>query len=60
MKRSLLILAVASVLVFGITAYAHHSIGATYDGNKEVKLVGKLVQFDFRNPAPYHSNRADY
>jgi hypothetical protein len=50
MKRNLFLLAVAAVLVFGMTAYAHHSIGATYDGTKEVKLVGKLVQFDFRNP----------
>src|SRR5437016_12103971 len=50
MKRHVITLIVAGVLVFGITAYAHHSIGATYDNSKEVKLVGKLVQFDFRNP----------
>jgi len=50
MKRNLLMLAVANVLIFGMTDYAHHSIGATYDGNKEVKLLRKLVQFDFRNP----------
>src|SRR6266513_2243395 len=50
MKRNVVALAAACVLVFGMTAYAHHSIGATYDASKEVKLVGKLVQFDFRNP----------
>ena len=50
MKRNLLMLVIAGVLVFGMTAYAHHSIGATYDATKEVKLTGKLVQFDFRNP----------
>ena len=32
------------------TAYAHHSFGATYDGNREITLEGKLVQFMFRNP----------
>jgi len=50
MKRNLFLMVVAVVLGFGMIAYAHHSIGATYDGTKEVKLVGKLVQFDFRNP----------
>jgi Family of unknown function (DUF6152) len=50
MKRHLLLFAVAAVFVCGITAYAHHSIAATYDGTKEVKLVGKIVEFDFRNP----------
>ena len=46
MKRNLLMLAVANVLIFGMTAYAHHSIGATYDGNKEVKLVGNDPLFE--------------
>src|SRR5262245_35233805 len=50
MKRNLMLLAVAGVMIFGMTAYAHHSIGATYDCTEEVKLVGKIVQFDFRNP----------
>ena len=50
MKRYLLLFAIAAVLVSGITAYAHHSIAATYDGTKEIKLTGKIVEFDFRNP----------
>src|ERR1044071_5337878 len=50
MKRCLLSIAVVAVLVSGATLYAHHSIAATYDGTKEVKLVGKIVEFDFRNP----------
>ena len=29
---------------------AHHSFGATYEINKEMKLEGKLVQFVYRNP----------
>ena len=50
MRRCLLLFATAAVLVFGMTAYAHHSIAATYDGTKEIKLTGKIVEFDFRNP----------
>src|SRR5215467_12143435 len=50
MKRYLPVFAVAAALVFALTAYGHHSIAATYDGNKEIKLTGKIVEFDFRNP----------
>jgi len=50
MRRSLLLFAAAAVLGLGMTAYAHHSIAATYDGSKEMKLTGKIVEFDFRNP----------
>jgi hypothetical protein len=49
MKRNA-ILIITGMLVCGMAAYAHHSIGATYDVNKEARLDGKLVQFDFRNP----------
>ena len=41
---------VIAALALGTTAVAHHSYGATYDMNKEVKLEGKLVQFVYRNP----------
>lgn len=51
MKRTLFLLVVAAVLVFGVmTANAHHSSAATYDGSKTVKIQGKLVLFMFRNP----------
>ena len=50
MKRYLPVFAIAACLVFGLTAYAHHSIAATYDANREIKLTGKIVEFDFRNP----------
>jgi len=49
MKR-FTVLAIASLLVFGTAIYAHHSIGAAYDGTKDLKIEGKLVQFNFRNP----------
>jgi len=48
--RSLLFLALAAALVAGATASAHHSFGATYELNKQLKLEGKLVQFVYRNP----------
>ena len=48
--RRIILLFIAAVLLAGVTAYAHHSYGATYDVSKEVKLQGKLVQFVFRNP----------
>ena len=46
----LLAFALAATWAAGITAYAHHSFGATYDVNKQVKLSGKLTQFVYRNP----------
>jgi uncharacterized protein DUF6152 len=50
MKRTLILLAMTSALLFSISAYAHHSLGATYDNNKEVKLDGKISDFLLRNP----------
>jgi hypothetical protein len=47
-KISPLVLAVA--FVFGATAYAHHSIDATYLSDKEITLEGKILLFEFRNP----------
>ena len=47
--RRLILLGVA-VLLASTSAIAHHSSGATYDMNTEVKLEGKLVQFVYRNP----------
>ena len=50
MKRYIPVFVIATALMFGVMAYAHHSIAATYDGKKEIKLTGKIVEFDFRNP----------
>jgi hypothetical protein len=46
--RSFLLLPV--MLAVALAAYAHHSVGATYDQTKEVKVDGKLVQLLYRNP----------
>jgi hypothetical protein len=50
MRSMLKIFALALVVAGVTTAYAHHSFGATYDTNKQMKLEGKLVQFVYRNP----------
>ena len=46
--RSLLLL--LAVVAASATVSAHHSFGATYDVNNEIKLEGKLVQIVYRNP----------
>jgi len=49
MKTKMLV-GLAGVLMFSVAAFAHHSLGATYEGDKEVKLEGKIVQLLLRNP----------
>ena len=49
MKHKSGFLAVAAALFCGITAYAHHSLAATYQ-DKEVKLEGKILDLLLRNP----------
>jgi hypothetical protein len=50
MMRKLLLFATAGVFVMGVTAYAHHSLSATYVSDKEVKLEGKIADLLLRNP----------
>jgi Family of unknown function (DUF6152) len=48
--RHKMLLGLAGLLTFGIAAHAHHSLGATYEGDKEIKMEGKIVQLLLRNP----------
>ena len=52
MNRRVLIAMLITVACVGgsIQLYAHHSFAATYHEDKTVKIEGKLVQFQFRNP----------
>lgn len=50
MKRQVFFLASAGVFLAGVTAYAHHSLSATYYADKEVTLDGKIEQILLRNP----------
>jgi hypothetical protein len=52
MKRTVFLTA-AALLMTSLAVYAHHSYAATYDTAKEVKIEGKLVNFQFRNPHSY-------
>ena len=49
MRRNLFLI-FAAILLVSTAAYAHHSYAATYDTTKEIKVEGKLVQFELRNP----------
>src|SRR5262245_22476755 len=50
MKLRVLLLLIAVAMMFGAAAYAHHSFTATYEDAKTIKIEGKIVQFQFRNP----------
>jgi len=43
-------LLVASVLVMGIPAAAHHAFGGEFDANRPVLLKGKVVKMEWVNP----------
>ena len=48
--RKLLLLSAAGTFLLVTAAYAHHSLAATYDTEKEVKLEGKIADLLLRNP----------
>src|SRR5215217_6420538 len=50
MTRRVAVLVLVGAFLSGVTAFAHHSQSAQYDTSKEVRIEGKLVQFQFRNP----------
>ena len=51
MKRNLVsVLLLGSVLACAVHVYAHHSFTATYFEDQKVKIEGKLITFQFRNP----------
>jgi uncharacterized protein DUF6152 len=51
MKGKLLVALIAAALIGGaVQAYAHHSFASTYLDDKTVKLEGKLISFQLRNP----------
>jgi hypothetical protein len=51
MKRHLMIVGLlGAVLACAVQVYAHHSFTATYFEDQKVKIEGKLITFQFRNP----------
>jgi len=50
MKSRLAILMSVAVLLSGAAAYAHHSFAGTYVEHQVMKIEGKVVEFNIRNP----------
>jgi hypothetical protein len=51
MKRNLIVVfALAGVMPYAAEVFGHHSFTATYFEDKRVKIEGKLLTFQFRNP----------
>jgi hypothetical protein len=50
MKRHLVLFVLVAVVVSCLAAYGHHSFTSTYFDDKTVKIEGKILQFQFRNP----------
>jgi hypothetical protein len=54
MKSRLITLIIVGALS-GVAAYAHHSFAGTYIEDKLVRIEGKVVGFDIRNPHSFIS-----
>ena len=50
MKTRATLLLIASMVIYSVTAYAHHSVAALYDASKTIKIEGTIVSFSFRSP----------
>ena len=55
MKSRLVTFTVVVMLAFGVAAYAHHSFAGTYVEHQVMKIEGKIVEFNIRNPHSFIS-----
>jgi hypothetical protein len=53
-SRSIALITVA-VLAFGVVAYGHHSFAGTYVEDKLIRIEGKVIEFNIRNPHSFIS-----
>jgi hypothetical protein len=50
MKPRILVVMTVAAFMSGVAAYAHHSFAGTYVENKLMKIEGKVLEFNIRNP----------
>src|SRR5688572_4015321 len=50
MKSRLVALVTIGILTFGVVAFAHHSFAGSYIEDRLVRIEGKVVEFNIRNP----------
>jgi hypothetical protein len=50
MKSRLVALVTVGILTFGVAAFAHHSFAGSYIEDRLVRIEGKVVEFNIRNP----------
>lgn len=55
MKFRLIAFITIGMLTFGMAAYAHHSFAGSYVEDKLIRIEGKVVEFNIRNPHSFIS-----
>ena len=50
MKSRVAILTIVAAVLSGAAAYAHHSFAGSYVEHQVMKIEGKIVEFNIRNP----------
>jgi Family of unknown function (DUF6152) len=55
MKSRLIALIIVGTFMCGVAAYAHHSFAGSYVEDKLVRIEGKVVEFNIRNPHSFIS-----
>ena len=50
MQRVSMLLGLSLAVLLAVPAAAHHSFSAVYQADETVRIEGKVVQFQFRNP----------
>src|SRR5687767_15530591 len=49
-SRSVALIIIVAMLTLSVAAYAHHTFAGTYIEDRLVRIEGKVVEFNIRNP----------